>query len=66
VYLPQRHDGIAAGQDDVWGERDQLSSVFTSSLGIACAPSMLDPHVVAVRPARLLQALQEGCETSLP
>jgi len=56
---------VAAGQDDVRTECDQLRRVSTSTLGIAGAPALVDPHVAAVGPAQLLQALQERCQTYL-
>src|SRR5262249_35460430 len=62
----QRDDGVVAtGQNDLRAERDQLRPVLTRTLGIAGAPALADPHVAAVGPAQLLQALQEGREASL-
>jgi hypothetical protein len=63
--LERRHAQATTGQDDVWRERDQFRRVFASRVGIACAPAILDPHVAAVAPAQLLQALLERRDTGL-
>src|SRR5215831_12015615 len=57
---------VAAGQDDVRTERDQLCRVFTSTIGIAGAPTPVDPHIAALGPAQLLQAPHERPQTGLP
>src|SRR3954451_14401824 len=54
------HDGTAGGDDHVRRERDQLRSVFVDVFGIASAPTGVNPHVAAVYPPQLLQALPEG------
>src|SRR5262249_10466069 len=45
----------ASGKDDVGGARDKFCRIFANAAGIAPAPAILDPHVVAVGPAQLLQ-----------
>src|SRR5262245_64649830 len=57
---------VAAGQNDVRTERDQLCRLFTSTIGIAGAPTPVDPHIAALGPAQLLQAPHERPQTSLP
>src|SRR5262245_51787774 len=59
------HGGGTTGQDDVRGERDQLSGVSAHAVGIASTPAGVDPHVAAVGPAQLLQPLHECRETGL-
>src|SRR5262249_4588139 len=46
-------------------ERNQFRCVSTSSIGITGAPAGVDPHVAAINPAQLLQALQECRKASL-
>src|SRR5262249_38844475 len=55
----RRHRDAARGQNDVGRERDQLRRVFAITLGIAAAPSDLDPHIAAVGPAQFLKPLQK-------
>ena len=61
----QRHNGIAAGQDDVRAECDQFRCVSTTALGIAGTPAVVDPHIAALGPAQLLQAICERYQTGL-
>jgi hypothetical protein len=64
--LLRRHHGVvAAGQDDVRTECDQLRRGFASTLGIAGAPTLVNPHIATLDPAQLLQALQERYQTGL-
>src|SRR5437016_5113697 len=49
-----RHGCGARGQDDVRRERDQFRRVFAHVVGIARAPTIIDPNVAAVDPTRLL------------
>ena len=64
--LQQRRDGRAGmGQDDVGGERDQFRRVLAHVVGIAGAPAVIDPEVVADGPTRLLKALRERREAGL-
>src|SRR5262249_6143496 len=64
--LPQgRHGGARKSQDDFGLERDQFGRGFASAIGIACRPTVVDPHVAAVNPTQLLQSLQEGREAGL-
>src|SRR5262249_30881764 len=44
----------ARGQDDVRRERDQFRRIFAHVVGIARAPTIIDPNVAAVDPTRLL------------
>src|SRR3954447_11234349 len=60
------HDGTAGGDDHVRRERDQLRSVFADVFGIASAPTGVNPHVAAVYPPQLLQALPEGGDAGQP
>jgi hypothetical protein len=62
----QCHYGrTASSQDDVRRKRNQFRCVSASSIGITGAPAGVDPHVAAIDPAQLLQALQECREASL-
>src|SRR5262249_3814475 len=64
--LLRRHHGVvAAGQNDIRTECDQLRGVFASTLGIAGAPTLVNPHVATLDPARLPQAIQKRCQTRL-
>jgi hypothetical protein len=56
---------IAAGQNDLRPECDQLRRVCASTLEIAGAPTLVDLHVAAIDPAQLPQAFQERPQTSL-
>ena len=46
--------------------REQFRRVLADAFGIARSPSMLNLYVVAVRPAQLLQAVQERHKAGLP
>jgi hypothetical protein len=64
--LLRRHHGVvAAGQNDVRPKCDQLRRVFASTLGIAAAPTLVNPHIATLDPAQLLQALHERSQTGL-
>ena len=56
---------IAAGQNDVRTECDQLRRLCASTLGIAGAPTPVDLHVAVIDPAQALQAFQERPQASL-
>jgi hypothetical protein len=43
------------GKNDVGGERDQFGSVFAIIVGIAAAPAVIDPDVLADGPTQLLE-----------
>src|SRR4029079_18255951 len=59
--LPQRQDmGIGRRQDDVGSECHQFRGVLMDSLGIAGRLPIVDLHIVADRPAKLGQLLQES------
>ena len=45
--------------------RNQFRCISTSSIGITGAPAGVDPHVAAINPAKLLQALQKCRAASL-
>jgi len=45
--------------------RNQFRCISTSSIGITGAPAGVDPHVAAINPAQLLQALQKCRAASL-
>jgi hypothetical protein len=53
------------GEDHVRGERGQLGRVPTHGVGIGAGPSVIDPHVLADGPARLLQALRQRRQAGL-
>ena len=57
--LQQRRDGGGArtSHDDVRRERNQFRGVSAEVVGISRGPAGVDPHVAAVGPAQLLQAL---------
>ena len=61
----QRHNRIAAGQDDVRPECDQFRCVSTTALGIAGTPAVVDPQIAVLGPAELLQAICERYQTGL-
>jgi hypothetical protein len=61
----RRHDRAARGQDDVRRERDQFCRVLKNALGIACGPTVVDPHVAADSPAPFLQPLQKHANAGL-
>src|SRR5215470_14636837 len=53
------HQRSARGQNDVWRQRDQFRSVFAIVFRIGCGKAMINPHIVSVAPAQLLQPLLE-------
>src|SRR5262245_10230739 len=55
----------ARGQNDVWRQGDQFRSIFAIVLGIGCGKAIINPHIVAVGPAQLLQSLLECREAYL-
>ena len=59
------NSGEAVGQDDVRGKRKQFRRIFAIALGIARAPSSIDPQVPADGPPQLLKALRERQEAGL-
>jgi hypothetical protein len=65
-HLQQRRGGRdAAGKDNVRCECDQFRRLFAKAFGVAPAPSEVDTHVTADRPARFLQSSQERREARL-
>src|SRR5262249_1548882 len=64
--LRRHHTVVAAGQNDIRTECDQLRRVFASTLGISGAPTLVNSHIATLDPARLPQAIQERCQTGLP
>jgi hypothetical protein len=63
--LQRCHSQGAAGQDDVWGERNQIRSVFYGLVGVVLAPACVDPYIPANTPAQFLEALVERCKSVL-
>jgi hypothetical protein len=57
--LKRRHAQGAAGQDDVWRERDQFRRVSAIAVDIVLAPPNVELHIAAVAPAQLLQDVLE-------
>src|SRR5262249_15340854 len=57
--------GAGKSHDDVRPERDQFGREFANAIGIPCGPAVIDPHVAALGPARLLQSLQERRDAGL-
>src|SRR6516165_4597029 len=55
----------AHGQDDIRRERDQFRRVFARVFDSACGPAIISPHVAAIDPAQLLQALLERLSLGL-
>src|SRR5215510_13771677 len=55
----------ARGQNDVWRQGDQFRCIFAIVLGIGCGKAIINPHIVAVGPAQLLQSLLECREAYL-
>src|SRR5262249_21759415 len=55
----------ARGQNDVWRQGDQFRCIFAIVLGIGCGKAIINPHIVAVGPAQLLQSLLECHEAYL-
>ena len=55
----------ASGQNDIRRERNQVSCVLAHGLSIARRPARFDLHVLAKRPARLLETLQERADALL-
>src|SRR5262245_42692953 len=55
----------ARGQNDVWRQRDQFRCIFAIVFGIGCGKAIINPHIVAVGPAQLLQSLLECREAYL-
>src|SRR5262249_41086954 len=51
--------------NDVWRQRDQLLSIFVIVFEIGCGKAMINPHIVAVGPAQLLQPMLECREAYL-
>jgi hypothetical protein len=43
----------------------QFRSIFAIVFEIGCGKAMVNPHIVAVGPAQLLQALQERSDAGL-
>src|SRR5262245_1329865 len=56
---------LAGGQNDVWRQRDQFLSIFVIVFEIGRGKAMINPHIVAVGPAQLLQPLLECREAYL-
>src|SRR5262249_50109695 len=64
--LLQCCDARTAGrQDDIRRQRDQFRREFANAIGIARAPAVIDLHIPADGPARLLQPLMESREACL-
>src|SRR5215831_2872449 len=59
------HQRSARGQNDVRPQRDQFRSIFAIVFEIGCGKAMINPHIVAVGPAQLLQPLLECREAYL-
>ena len=59
--LQQRRDSDGAGgsHEDIRGERGQFVRMSTNVAGVGRGPARVDPHVAAIDPAQLLQALEE-------
>src|SRR5262245_5617612 len=55
----------ASSQYDVRRKRDQFRGILANALGIASGPAGVDPHVAAIGPTELLQALYECHQSSL-
>jgi hypothetical protein len=55
----------AGGQDDIGCERDHIRHAFANALGVARAPTIVDPQVAPDGPAQLLEALHECREAQL-
>src|SRR5262245_49070931 len=53
------HAQRAAGQYEVWHQRDQFRRVSAIAIDIVLAPAGVDPDVAAVAPSQLLQGLLE-------
>src|SRR5262249_16531732 len=53
------------GQNNVWRQRDQFRSIFVIVFEIGCGKAIINPHIVAVGPAQLLQPLLECREAYL-
>src|SRR5262245_16665099 len=56
---------LAGGQNDVWRQRDQFRGIFAIVFGIGYGKAIINPHIVALGPAQLLQPLLECREAYL-
>ena len=63
--LQGRHAEGAAGQNNVRHESDQFCRGAAFAVDIVRTPAGFDPHIAAVSPAQLLQALLESREARL-
>ena len=54
-----RHGKAPIRHNDVRGEGDQLRRVFAHRVGIATAPAIIDPDVLADGPIQLLKTLHK-------
>src|SRR6516225_29655 len=59
------HAQRAAGQYEVWRQRDQFRRVSSIAIDIVLAPAGVDPDVAAVAPSQLLQGLLERRQLDL-
>src|SRR5499427_10858019 len=59
------HAQRAAGQYEVWHQRDQFRRVSAIAIDIVLAPAGVDPDVAAVAPSQLLQGLLERRQLDL-
>src|SRR5262249_17109558 len=59
------HAQRAAGQYEVWRQRDQFRRVSAIAIDIVLAPAGVDPDVAAVAPSQLLQGLLERRQLDL-
>ncbi|MGC2046697.1 MAG: hypothetical protein WA669_22970, partial [Pseudolabrys sp.] len=59
------HAKGAAGQNNVWRERNQFCCVSAFAVDIVRTPADVDPHIATISPALLLDAVLECREASL-
>jgi hypothetical protein len=62
--LQRPHGCTSCGQDDIRRDGNQFCRV-TNAVGIAHGPAVIDPHIAAIHPPQLLEALLERCDTGL-
>ena len=64
--LKQPLHGPASRKYDVRREGGQFRRMVGNAVGIARAPAILDPHILPISPAHLLERLQERPNPGLP
>src|SRR6516165_6687158 len=53
------HQRSARGQNDIWRQRYPFRCIVAIVFEIGCGKAVINPHIVAVGPAQLLQPLLE-------